>query len=174
LIQSWIYKIFLSINDKYKASKKPKLRLKDAETSTNQLPNKSAVLSANDKLLHELQVHQIKLVMQGKELQRTHAELENAKQRYADLYDFSPVSYLTVSHEGVIIAANPGIDRINAVFRNAIKYRQVIKPSALRRDVGVELHLKVTHLESQNMAHLALGFLVLVSFVSFVVLCLKR
>jgi hypothetical protein len=37
-----------------------------------------------------------------------------------------------------------------------------------------DLHLKVTHLESQNMAHLALGFLVLISFVSFVELCLKR
>jgi hypothetical protein len=36
------------------------------------------------------------------------------------------------------------------------------------------LHLKVTHLESQNMAHLVLGFLVLISFVSFVELCLKR
>jgi hypothetical protein len=36
------------------------------------------------------------------------------------------------------------------------------------------LHLKVTHLESQNMAHLVLVFLVLISFVSFVELCLKR
>ena len=89
-----------------KHPKKLKLRLKDAEASTNPLPNKSVVLSANDKLLHELQVHQIKLEMQGKELQRTHAELEYAKQRYADLYEFSPVSYLTVSHEGIIIAAN--------------------------------------------------------------------
>ena len=36
------------------------------------------------------------------------------------------------------------------------------------------LHLKVTHLESQTMAHLPFGFLVLVSFVSFIELCLKR
>ena len=36
------------------------------------------------------------------------------------------------------------------------------------------LHLEVTHLESQNMAHLAFGFLVLISFLSFVELCLKR
>jgi PAS domain S-box-containing protein len=86
--------------------KKLKRALKDAEASTNHLPNKPVVLSANDKLLDELQAHQIKLEMQGKELQRTHAELQNAKQRYADLYEFSPVSYLTVSHEGVIIAAN--------------------------------------------------------------------
>ncbi|PKG99019.1 PAS domain S-box protein [Paraglaciecola sp. MB-3u-78] len=80
--------------------------LKEAEASTNQLPFKSVVLSAKDELLHELQVHQITLEMQNEELQRTHAELENAKQRYADLYEFSPVSYLTVSHEGVITTAN--------------------------------------------------------------------
>ena len=80
--------------------------LKDAEASTNQLPFKSVVLSAKDELLHELQAHQMTLEIQNEELQRTHAELENAKQRYADLYEFSPVSYLTVSQEGVIIAAN--------------------------------------------------------------------
>ena len=80
--------------------------LKEAEASTNQLPFKSVVLSAKDELLHELQAHRITLEMQKEELQRTHAELENAKQRYADLYEFSPVSYLTVSQEGVIIAAN--------------------------------------------------------------------
>jgi diguanylate cyclase (GGDEF)-like protein/PAS domain S-box-containing protein len=80
--------------------------LKDAEASTNQSPFKSVVLSAKDELLHELQEHQITLEMQNEELQRTHAELENVKQRYADLYEFSAVSYLTVSHKGVIIAAN--------------------------------------------------------------------
>ena len=36
------------------------------------------------------------------------------------------------------------------------------------------LHLEMAHLESQNMAHLVLGFLALISFVSFVELCLKR
>ena len=86
--------------------KKLKLLLKDAKANTNQLPSKLVVLPAKDKLLHELQVHQITLQMQNEELQRTHAELENAKQRYADLYEFSPVSYLTVNHERVITAAN--------------------------------------------------------------------
>jgi diguanylate cyclase (GGDEF)-like protein/PAS domain S-box-containing protein len=83
-----------------------KLKLKDAQASTKKLPIKSVVLTVKDKLLHELQVHQITLEMQKEELQRTHTELEKAKQRYAYLYEFSPVSYLTVSHEGVIIAAN--------------------------------------------------------------------
>ena len=93
--------------------KKLKLRLKDSDVSTNQLPIKSVVLTAKDnllpakdKLLHERQVHQITLRMQNEELQRTYTELENAKKRYADLYEFSSVSYLTVSHEGVITAVN--------------------------------------------------------------------
>jgi len=44
--------------------------------------------------------------MKNEELQRIHAELEDVKQNYADLYDFSPVSYLTINHKKVITAAN--------------------------------------------------------------------
>ena len=44
--------------------------------------------------------------MKNEELQRIHAELEDVKQHYADLYDFSPVSYLTINHKKVITAAN--------------------------------------------------------------------
>jgi len=50
----------------------------------------------------------------------------------------------------------------------------VITCVELHRNLTQVLHLKVTHLESQNMAHLALGFLVLISLVFFVELCLKR
>jgi hypothetical protein len=48
------------------------------------------------------------------------------------------------------------------------------KSVELHRSLTQVLHLKVIHLESQNMPHFALGFLVLISLVFFVELCLKR
>ena len=58
------------------------------------------------RLIHELQVHQIELEMQNEELQRTRAEVETALQRYSEVYDFAPVGYLLLDHLGVILQAN--------------------------------------------------------------------
>jgi hypothetical protein len=49
-------------------------------------------------LLHELQVHQVELEIQGEELNRSHAERESALLRKTQLYDFAPVGYFTVDH----------------------------------------------------------------------------
>ena len=58
------------------------------------------------RLLHELQVHQIELEMQNAELQQARDELEVALDNYTDLYDFAPAGYFTLATTGVIIQAN--------------------------------------------------------------------
>jgi len=58
------------------------------------------------KLVHDLQVHQIELEMQNDDLRRTHLELEDARDRYSDLYDFAPCGLLTLSERGEVLEAN--------------------------------------------------------------------
>src|SRR6516165_10582742 len=57
-------------------------------------------------VIHELHVHQIELEMQNEQLRVAQEEIESARERYAGLYDFAPIGYLTVSKAGIILRAN--------------------------------------------------------------------
>jgi hypothetical protein len=50
-----------------------------------------------DELIHELEVHQIELEMQNEELRHAQLDLEAARHKYSDLYDFAPVGYFSIS-----------------------------------------------------------------------------
>jgi PAS domain S-box-containing protein len=79
----------------------------------NGLPQLPVDLDAR-KLVQELEIHQIELEMQNTALRQAHDELqqahnelqERATWRYADLYEFAPVAYLTLNGNGKISAAN--------------------------------------------------------------------
>jgi PAS domain S-box-containing protein len=58
------------------------------------------------RLNHELQVHQVELEMQNRELQEARDGLEMALEKYTDLYDFAPVGYVTLDCNGTIRAVN--------------------------------------------------------------------
>jgi PAS domain S-box-containing protein len=75
------------------------------------------------RLVHELQVHQIELEMQNEELQKARDQMEAGLEKYSDLYDFAPVGFLTLDREGTIREANLtsasllGIERSRLVKR---------------------------------------------------------
>jgi diguanylate cyclase (GGDEF)-like protein/PAS domain S-box-containing protein len=78
-------------------------RLHDA---TPELPRPSLGVGNTERLVHELQVHQIELEMQNEELRNSRALLELALKRYTELYDFSPLAYFTLDRSGTILQTN--------------------------------------------------------------------
>jgi PAS domain S-box-containing protein len=58
------------------------------------------------RLVHELEVHQIELEMQNAELRLAQEELELSRDTYAELYDFAPVGYFTFDSRGQIREVN--------------------------------------------------------------------
>lgn len=66
----------------------------------------SATPAELQRLIHELEVHQIELEIQNEELQQARSELEAYLSQYTDLYDFAPVGYFTLKRDGTILKAN--------------------------------------------------------------------
>ena len=58
------------------------------------------------QLIQELGEHQVSLERQNEQLREAHAELEQSRDRYVDLYDRAPLGYVTLDLYGRIVEAN--------------------------------------------------------------------
>ena len=61
---------------------------------------------ANERLLHDLQVHQAEMETHNRELREAQQLIELSRDRYADLFDFAPVGYVTLDDKGLIREIN--------------------------------------------------------------------
>ena len=70
----------------------------------------TALQSLKDDKAHDLikvlQVHQLELEIQNRELRETQQQLAHSRVRYADLYDFSPIGYASLDEHGLIEEIN--------------------------------------------------------------------
>jgi PAS domain S-box-containing protein len=95
-----------------------------------------------ERLLHELQVHQLELEMQNRELREAQGALEESRNRYADLYDFAPVAYCTVDSRGTVeelnltAAALFGHERERAIARPLISLVRFENPQSFWHHLG--------------------------------------
>jgi PAS domain S-box-containing protein len=79
---------------------------KSAEDHLKRSKSKSEVFGDTQKLIHELQVHQIELEMQNDELRKAQQELQASRDNYFDFYNFSPVGYFTFDEKGQMLDLN--------------------------------------------------------------------
>jgi PAS domain S-box-containing protein len=84
---------------RYKAEKLRKVRNEAFHATTT-------ADEVTQKLIYELEVHQLELEMQNEELKRTRANAEDISNKYSELYDFAPTGYFTLSQDGDIIELN--------------------------------------------------------------------
>jgi PAS domain-containing protein len=87
----------------------PKMLRKKAEkrlTEKRKEQNDKNKVTNGNKLLHELQVHQIELEMQYDELRQAYETAETALKKYIMVYELSPVGYLTLDSDGTICDLN--------------------------------------------------------------------
>ncbi len=59
-----------------------------------------------EKLVVDLQLHQIELEMQNRSLREAQSELEVTRSRYADLYHHAPVGHVSLDRSATIVGAN--------------------------------------------------------------------
>lgn len=75
------------------------------------------------RILHELQVHQVELELQNEELKQSKAEVDEVLEKYTDLYDFAPIGYYTLDANGSVLLVNltgaslVGIERSKLIGR---------------------------------------------------------
>lgn len=77
-----------------------------------------------ERLLHELQVHEIELEMQNESMRLAQEAQQESLDRYVALYDFAPIGYLTLTDSGLIIEANLTVASMLGVERHQLLRRR--------------------------------------------------
>lgn len=89
-----------------KSADELRVELERLTDELTQLRDAHARAGEYERVVQELRVHELELELQNRELREAHAALEESRSRYADLYDFAPVAYLTLDPRALILDIN--------------------------------------------------------------------
>ena len=105
--------------------------LKALRTRAEQNQAVSASLPADtppevQRLVQELQIHQIELQMQYEELLTAQAEIAASRSQYFDLYEFAPIGYCTIDQAGTVQQLNLHLAKLLGTVRQRLLNRRLL------------------------------------------------
>ena len=105
-----------------KTARFQELRKAAEELLASKKGSKEARLKFEDigKLIEELELYHFELNLANEELNRLHSQFLEARDKYADLYEFAPVGYITLTLWGSIEQANITAAKLLSCERNRL------------------------------------------------------
>ncbi|MDD5463183.1 MAG: hypothetical protein PHG00_16415 [Methylococcales bacterium] len=94
------------MNQKWNGINRRLLLRAQAEALVDNLSPDEVTISPAEMLLHELLIHKVELEIQNEELRRAYIALEEAQDRYTDIYESAPIGYVTIDRKGLISEIN--------------------------------------------------------------------
>src|SRR6059058_6012802 len=112
--------------------RRAEVRLREGQNGLRNDPGSKAagaeLGSSQQRLLHELQVHQVELEMQNMELQEARERTEVLLEKYTDQYELAPVGYFSLDVSGLILEVNLtgaallGVERSRLIKRPLVRF----------------------------------------------------
>lgn len=81
-------------------------RLAEKQLESKAIGAKSGTGNDTQRVLQELEIHQIELELQNEELRQAMENAEHSLEKYTDLYEFAPVGFFTLNRSGIITSVN--------------------------------------------------------------------
>lgn len=101
-------------------SKKVKKKTKPAKVKSKEPVQSREKFADVQRLVQLLQVHQTELEHQNIELRIAQEELEVSRNKYVNLFDFSPTPYFTLNKDGIITEVNLSASKMFGFDRNKL------------------------------------------------------
>src|ERR1700721_168377 len=95
-----------NLSDPAELRRQAEARLSEKQKSQRFEAEAERTTHDTQRLVQELQIHQIELEMQNEQLEQARGETEAALELYTGLYEFAPVGYFSLARDGVIRQVN--------------------------------------------------------------------